>query len=263
MAYFYPNKLPKEGDLVYTKVLKIEPAYSLVALLEYNNIHGMIVHPQLSGKRIYGNLSKYIQVNQKMVLEVIKVDGNNIDLTNRNTSDKQVFMTAYKKAHALHMASQYIASKINWDFSTFLETVIYPLYGEKSAYDVLLDPVFRNTWIQERIPDTPVCLEQLNKLFLPKNIKPDPILLTLECYKSDGVQQLRKLGLDTELALENKGICIRFERIGDRYSIIIDQKELDPEQYQNIQLTIKNVLEQLVAETDIKMNLIPTPPSIP
>lgn len=193
MACFYPHKLPSEGDLVYTQVLKIEPAYSLVALLEYNNIHGMIIHPQLSGKRIYGNLSKYIHVNQKMVLEVLKVDGSNVDLTNRNTSDKQVFMTAYKEAHALHMASQYIASKIGWEFEPFLETVIYPLYGEQTAYQALSDPEFRKRWISTHIPDSDLCLTNLNKLFAPKPIKPEPILLSLECYTSDGVHQLKEV----------------------------------------------------------------------
>jgi translation initiation factor 2 alpha subunit (eIF-2alpha) len=258
MSYFYPNKLPTEGDLVYTRVIKIEPAYSLVSLLEYNNIHGMIIHTQLSGKKIYGNLSKYIQVNQKLVLEVLKVDGHNIDLTNRNTSDKQVFMTAYKDAHSLHMASQYIASKMGMDFGRFLEIIIYPLYGEQSAYQVLSDHDFRNKWIRERIDDPDICLYNLNKLLAPKLIKPDPIILSLICYESDGVHRLKKFGLDIELELEHEGICIRFERIGDRYSIVIDERNLSAERYQIIKDTIRTTLERLISGTGITMNL-PTP----
>jgi translation initiation factor 2 alpha subunit (eIF-2alpha) len=243
------------GDLVYTQVIRIEPAYSLVALLEYNNIQGMIVHTQLSGKKIYGNLSKYIHINQKLVLEVLKVDGDNIDLTNRHTSDKQTFMIKYKQAHALHMTSQYVASKLNWSFDQFLETIIYPLYNNQTAYQNLSDSDFRHKWIQEHLSDPELCLIQLNKLFSPKLIKPDPILLSLECYTSDAIQRLRKFGLDTELSCENVGICIRFERIGERYAITMDQKEMDPKEYKKARNLILEVLERLILGTEITMNI--------
>lgn len=61
--------------------------------------------------------------------------------------------------------------------------------------------------------------------------------------------------MDTELALEDEGICVRFERIGDRYSISINQKELDPEQYNNIRDTIRAVLDRLIEGTGITMNI--------
>ncbi len=258
MSYFYPHKLPTEGDLVFVRVLKIEPAYSLVELIEYNNCHGMIVHVQLSGKRIYGNLSKFIQVNQKMVLEVMKVEGTNIDLTNRNTSDKKEFMATYRQANAIHLTCQYIASKIGWDFTKFLETIVYPLYTEEqTAYKSLLDPEFRNQWLFEKIPDhAQFCLDNLNKLFSTKKIKPAPILLSLICYAPDGVERLRKFGFDTELSLENEGICVRFERIGDKYSLSIADTELEEIVYTTIREKILSVLDHTIINTEIEMNII-------
>jgi translation initiation factor 2 alpha subunit (eIF-2alpha) len=180
-------------------------------------------------------------------LEVMKVDGDNIDLTNRNTGNKQDFMALYRKAHSVHMIAQYVASKIQWEFSKFLEKVIYPLYnGEHTAYTALSDDAFRQSWFQTHIPEhVEICWDNFNKLFATKKIKPAPIILSLCCYEPDGVERIKKFGLDSELALENEGIAISFERISDKYRITIDQKEMEPEEYEVMCKTIRKILGDL------------------
>ncbi len=127
----YPHKLPKENDLVHVKVIDIGDSVSEVSLSEYGNRKAIISHAQLSRKRIK-SIRSIIRVGKEMILQVYKVSGNDIDLTNHNidAKDSAKFRKRYNDASSLFMLCNYLSKKLNCNWSSFYEKTIISLYRE-------------------------------------------------------------------------------------------------------------------------------------
>lgn len=252
--YMYPWKFPKAGDLVMVQVVEVNDIYSSVKLLEYNNVQGMIVHAQLSRKKIH-SLSKYIREGQKMALEVYKIDEekNHIDLTNRNIVDKDEYLEKYKKANKLHLISLHIAKNIGWDYHKFLEEIIHPLYdplcGNDSdidtAYDKLKVDIENNNieWLKNKLGNGfEFCYQKFVKLYKPQKIKFDPLIVELTSYEQDGLNRIKYVGLDTESELLKLGINISIKRVGKKYHFNINNKNMTTEKYSQFIQNMRDIL---------------------
>ncbi len=69
----YEKKYPDVDDLVMVNVKSIAEMGAYVALLEYNNIEGMILLSELSRRRIR-SVSKLIRVGRQEAVVVLRVD---------------------------------------------------------------------------------------------------------------------------------------------------------------------------------------------
>lgn len=101
------SKLPKIGCLCVCKVVDSNGTGSIVELLEYGRIQGMIPASEVSRKRIY-NISKVLNIGKILVGEVINIDTEKyyIDLSKKTVTDEEQQRTIHyyekrKKVHSL------------------------------------------------------------------------------------------------------------------------------------------------------------------
>ncbi len=70
---FYENEFPAENDVVVAVVSRITGNGSYVVLPEYDNAGGMILHSELSRRRIR-SINKLVRVGRSEIVLVIRVD---------------------------------------------------------------------------------------------------------------------------------------------------------------------------------------------
>ena len=87
----YENEFPEIDEIVMVQVRSIAEMGAYVALLEYNNIEGMILHSELTRRRIR-SINKLIRVGKTEVCMVLRVDHEKgyIDLSKRRVSAEDV-----------------------------------------------------------------------------------------------------------------------------------------------------------------------------
>jgi len=258
--YMYPHKFPAKGDLVTVRVKEVNDTYSMVELLEYSNINGMIPHSHLSKKKIY-NLSQVIKTDKQMILEVLNIDIEkaNIDLTNKYLDNKQKYMDDYKKAVSLHTVSRNVSELIGWQFHDFLERIIYPVYLiDKSAFDYMAN-VFDDVDKRKELIDSKfdndeqamVCINNFGKLFGARREKFKPINVTF--VSKGGVDQIKQMGVDSDVELVAHGILVKVVRIGESYNIMVLNKNVTKDQYDSFSELILTVFRANAAKYGVEM----------
>ena len=87
----YESKFPEIDDLVMVQVRSVAEMGAYVALMEYDNIEGMILLSELSRRRIR-SINKLIRVGKQEVCMVLRVDKEKgyIDLSKRRVSAEDV-----------------------------------------------------------------------------------------------------------------------------------------------------------------------------
>lgn len=70
---YYENEFPAENDVVVAVVTSITNSGSYVILPEYDNAVGMILHSELSRRRIR-SINKLVRVGRSDIVLVIRVD---------------------------------------------------------------------------------------------------------------------------------------------------------------------------------------------
>lgn len=70
---YYENEFPAENDVVVAVVTSITNSGSYVVLPEYDNAAGMILHSELSRRRIR-SINKLVRVGRSETVLVIRVD---------------------------------------------------------------------------------------------------------------------------------------------------------------------------------------------
>ncbi len=124
---FYEDVFPAENDVVIANVYEITNSGSYVHLPEYNNANGMILHSELSRRRIR-SINKLVRVGRSEIVLVIRVDtekGNwpfqlippgYIDLSKRRVSNDDTIkcQDRYSKAKAVNQIVRHVAEKLNY-----------------------------------------------------------------------------------------------------------------------------------------------------
>ncbi|GJD11000.1 Eukaryotic translation initiation factor 2 subunit alpha [Galdieria sulphuraria] len=87
----YENTYPEPEDVVMVQVKDIQEMGAYVQLLEYNNIHGMIMLSELSRRRIR-SVNKLLRVGRQEVCLVVRVDKEKgyIDLSKRRVTPEDL-----------------------------------------------------------------------------------------------------------------------------------------------------------------------------
>lgn len=197
-----------------------------VALLEYNNIEGMILFSELSRRRIrsISSLIKVGRIEPVMVLRVDKEKGY-IDLSKRRVSEEDISACEerYNKSKLVHSIMRHVAETMGIDLEDLYIHVGWPLYRKYghafeafklvvSDPDSILNSLTRE--VKEIGPDgkevtkvAPAISEEV-KDALVKNIRrrmtPQPLKIRadieMKCFQFDGVLHIKEAMRKAEAA---------------------------------------------------------------
>ncbi|VUZ43387.1 unnamed protein product [Hymenolepis diminuta] len=114
---FYENEFPVENEVVVAVVKSITNSGSYVNLPEYNNALGMILHSELSRRRIR-SINKLVRVGRSDIVIVIRVDPDKgyIDLSKRQVpfDEIKVCYDRFAKAKAVNQIVRHVAEKLGY-----------------------------------------------------------------------------------------------------------------------------------------------------
>lgn len=117
-----------EFECIHLQVKNIAEMGAYVALLEYNNIEGMILLSELSRRRIR-SISSLIKVGRQEPVMVLRVDKEKgyIDLSKRRVSEEDVAACEerYNKSKLVHSIMRHVAETMEADVEVNLQDTIY------------------------------------------------------------------------------------------------------------------------------------------
>ena len=131
----YENEFPEIDDVVMVQVRSIAEMGAYVALLEYNNVEGMILLSELTRRRIR-SVNKLIRVGKTEVCMVLRVDKEKglTDLSKRRVSpeDVQKCDERFQRSKAVHSIVRHVSEVMRMDMEQVYQHTAWPLY-EKHA----------------------------------------------------------------------------------------------------------------------------------
>jgi len=136
---FYEAEIPDIDQVVKVQVKRIDPVSAHVALLEYNNIEGMLLLSDLSKRRIR-SISKLIRVGRTEIVMVLRVDKERqyIDVSKKLVApeDRALCEEKVSKSKCVHSIMRHVASQFDMPLKTLCEQIAWPLYAKYGhAYD--------------------------------------------------------------------------------------------------------------------------------
>ena len=151
----YENEFPEIDDVVMVQVRSIAEMGAYVALLEYNNIEGMILLSELTRRRIR-SVNKLIRVGKQEVCMVLRVDREKgyIDLSKRRVSpeDVQKCDERFQRSKAVHSIVRHVSEVQHIDMEELYRMTAWPLYEKFGhAYEAFCaaitdaDSIFNDT----------------------------------------------------------------------------------------------------------------------
>jgi translation initiation factor 2 subunit 1 len=222
----YEARYPEVDDVVMVSVKNIAEMGAYVALLEYNNIEGMILLSELSRRRIrsISSLIKVVRQEPVMVLRVDKEKGY-IDLSKRRVSEEDVAACEerYNKSKLVHSIMRHVAETMEADVEDLYAHVAWPLYKKYGhafeAFKLIVtdpDSVLGGLTkeVKEKVGDEPETTKTVPAMTeevqdaLIKNIRrrmtPQPLKIRadieLKCFQFDGVLHIKEAMRKAEAA---------------------------------------------------------------
>jgi len=203
MEEHYKNRmvyhtLPKSGTLCVCKVIDSNNTGSIVELLEYGNISGMIPATELSRKRIY-NVSKILNIGKVLVGEVINVDTEKfyIDLSKKTVKEEeaQAALLLYEKRKKVHSILNRTASLLTENGTPTSRLDLYSKYAwpwEKKYGSI--DSAFRLI-SQDNFSLPPELTCMVNVCKHAYKVKPIFVSSKVEinCFGPDGIDAIKNV----------------------------------------------------------------------
>lgn len=193
----YQHTFPDPNDIVVAKVVNVDTIKSSVVLLEFGMKEGILLHSELSRRRIH-SVRKHIKEGKIEVLQVARVDTNKgyIDLSKKHLKpdDIEACLERYRMSKTVHSIVGQVA-RSRTENNNFREIVaqiysdeVWPLYDRyEHAYDA-----FEQIAHGKPIPirDTDLRNEIVKRLKPQvKNFSRD---IQLRCYKPDGIDIIKR-----------------------------------------------------------------------
>lgn len=250
----YEAKYPEVDQAVMIQVKSMADSGAYVALLEYNNIEGMILFSELSRRRIrsISSLIKVGRIEPVMVLRVDKEKGY-IDLSKRRVSEEDISACEerYNKSKLVHSIMRHVAETMGIDLEDLYIHVGWPLYRKYghafeafklvvSDPDSILNSLTRE--VKEIGPDgkevtkvAPALSEEV-KDALVKNIRrrmtPQPLKIRadieMKCFQFDGVLHIKEAMRKAEAA-GNADCPVKIKLVAPP-AYVLNTQTLDKEQ---------------------------------
>jgi translation initiation factor 2 subunit 1 len=212
----YEARYPEVDDVVMVSVKNIAEMGAYVALLEYNNIEGMILLSELSRRRIR-SISSLIKVGRQEPVMVLRVDKEKgyIDLSKRRVSEEDVASCEerYNKSKLVHSIMRHVADTMDADLEDLYQNVAWPLYKKYGhAFEafklIVTDPdsvlsgltkEVKEVEGEEEVTKTVPAMTDAVKDALIMNIRrrmtPQPLKIRadieLKCFQFDGVLHIK------------------------------------------------------------------------
>lgn len=212
----YEARYPEVDDVVMVSVKNIAEMGAYVALLEYNNIEGMILLSELSRRRIR-SISSLIKVGRQEPVMVLRVDKEKgyIDLSKRRVSEEDIAgcEERYNKSKLVHSIMRHVADTMDADLEDLYTHVAWPLYRKyghafEAFKNIVTDPdsvlsgltkEVKEMEGDEEVTKTVPAMTEAVKDALIKNIRrrmtPQPLKIRadieLKCFQFDGVVHIK------------------------------------------------------------------------
>eukprot|EP01032_Pedospumella_encystans_P007842 gene7842-9351_t len=136
---FYEKLYPAPEELVLVKVTDVGDMGAYAKLLEYNDMEGFILLPEMGRRRVRSKATR-LKVNRLEVVRVIRVDKEKgyIDLSKRTVGPEDIEKchAKYTKAKAVHSVLSHVAKSNDMRLEDLCAKVGWPLYAKFGhAYD--------------------------------------------------------------------------------------------------------------------------------
>jgi len=227
-----PKKLsewPERGELVIGTIVRVNPFSAFVSLEEYEKKEGMIHISEVAGKWVR-DIRDFVKVGQKVVALVMNVDREkghiSLSLKRVRRYDSEEKMREYKREIKAEKMLAQVARKLNMNLNDVYNNIGFKLqdiFGETfKAFQMSLTPQGYDLLLRKGIPEEwakvikTVAEEQME-------VKEVAIKGTIElkCYKSDGVEIIKKILKD---AKEKYELDIKYIS-APRYSVALRTKD--------------------------------------
>ncbi|CAH8672564.1 unnamed protein product [Schistosoma haematobium] len=232
---FYEDLFPEVGDVVLVTVKVIQSMGSYVELLEYKNIGGMILHSELSRRRIR-SISKLVRIGSNTEVTVVRVDSAKgyIDLSKRRASAEEIAKCKerFAKAKAVNQILRNVAEKLDYKTDEQLEELCRKTawyFDRKTgrrggSYDIFKKVVNSPEILDECDIDQPtkeMLLTDIRHRLTPKAVK---IRADFEvsCFTYDGIDAV-KSSLRSGLELNSDSLPIRINLIAPPLYVLTTQ----------------------------------------
>ncbi|TVU37104.1 hypothetical protein EJB05_10397 [Eragrostis curvula] len=216
----YEAEFPEVDEAVMIEVQQITEQSVYVSLLEYGNIQGMILHAELSRRRMR-SLTSLVRVGRQEPAIVLRVDPDKgyVDLSKRRVSDDdaRACLDRYNKSKLVHSIMRHVADTLALDLDTLYLNVAWPLYRQYGhafdAFKLLIvsdddDPAAADAVLLATTCDTEV-KETLLKI-VRRRMTPQPLKIRadveMKCFHYDGVLHIKEAMRKAEAA-GNKMDC--------------------------------------------------------
>jgi translation initiation factor 2 subunit 1 len=202
---FYRNEWPEKDELVVVEIITVNEGEAYVALLEYNNIEGMILATNTTRKRVK-NVKKYIRLGTQDYMQVITVDkeGCYIDLSKKTVQipDIEEKKKYFDKSKVVHLIMKLTAFKLKCKLIELYEAFGWDLYDKfDHAYDALklclTDPELVFSKINITDAQKTELLANIHKKMAAAPIKLRAIF-NLQCYTYEGIEAIRESLLEAK-----------------------------------------------------------------
>ncbi len=219
------DELPEEGDLVLATVKKVTDHGAYVTLDEYNDITGFLHVSEVTTGWVR-NIERFVRVNQKIVLKVIRVNKarREVDLSLKQVTEEEnrIKLMEVKRENKARSFFAIIKEKHNYsdkDMERYIEEISkkYQL-----LYDIFEDAIKKGLKALEGIdiPD-----EMKNSIIeVSKSIKIPYVevrgVMEITCSKPHGIEIIKKALLSLNDGIDNTEVDIAY--IGTpRYRIMV------------------------------------------
>jgi len=193
----YENLYPDIEDVIMVQVKTVAGMGSYVDLLEYKNIEGMILHSELSRRRIR-SINNLIRVGRTEVVTVVRVDKDKgyVDLSKRRVypEDVQKCEEKYNKSKAVHSIMRQVSEKAKVDLKGLYMVFGWDLYKRFGhAYDAFKLIVKNPEIVSKYQLDDKI--KELLLATIRRRMTPQPVKLRADievtCFDYEGIEAIK------------------------------------------------------------------------
>jgi translation initiation factor 2 subunit 1 len=228
---FYKDKLPQEGEFVKVFIKDVtDSLITIVNLLEYNDIEGIITPNEFSRMPRVKNMLKLRKNGKMEICMVIRVDseGGYIDLSKKRVTpdDAKAAENRYSYSKTVQSLLRTVAEHCRIDMEVLMAKIVWPLQEQYKHHHVLeafhnalsdFDEVFGSLNLEKNIKTK---LESEIK----RRLSPQPVKIRadfeLTCFEVEGIEGIRAALMAGE-ALSTEEIPIKVNLIAPPNYVIM------------------------------------------
>lgn len=228
---FYKDKLPQEGEFVKVFIKDVtDSLITIVELLEYNMIEGIITPNEFSRMPRVKNMLKLRKNGKQEICTVIRVDaeGGYIDLSKKRVTpdDAKQAENRYSYSKTVQSLLRTVAEHCRIDMEILMEQIVWPLQEQYKHHHVL--EAFHNALSDFDEVFGPLNLAENVKAKLESEIKrrlsPQPVKIRadfeLTCFEIEGIDGI-KAALQAGEALSTEEIPLKVNLIAPPNYVIM------------------------------------------